>query len=653
MPRIKEEVVNKIIDTVDIVDVISDFVPLRKRGSDYKACCPFHNERTPSFSVSQTKGIFKCFGCGESGTAIGFVMKHESMSYYEALIYLARKYHIEVIEQENEDPEYQARKSRQESLYVVSDFAKQHFKNNLTTAEGQSIGYQYFLSRGLEKETIDQYDLGWSSSSHHALVDQAKQEGYKDEFLLDTGLCSLKNDNANGLVDRYVERAMFPIHNETGRVVAFGGRTLRSDYKEKGIGKYVNSKESEIYNKSRILYGLHIAKKYISADDECIMVEGYLDVLSMHQLGIKNVVASCGTSLTSQQVNLIKRYTKNVLIIYDGDSAGIHAAIKGIDLVLKEGMNVKILLLPDGDDPDSYSRKHSLDEFKAYIKENKQDFIEFKSMVLSQDAGNDPLKKAEVINQIADTIALIQDQVVRAMYIKAASEKYKIEESILYDRVTKTRKNNIAIEQKEKEREEKREEVQKEREGISTTSSTSITSIVNNKTLAFETEILQFLLLYGEDKLIFPRESKYFDEENTATVTDFIESSISESGYAFLNESHKSLYDEYMDLYYGQTALSLETIRKRLLCSEDATISVLVKKILEDQYQADDLNNPIFMNNNLTTQIPKCILGYYLERVKMDLEELQNDEERFESNMELFMQLTQKKNLLSREIGRV
>lgn len=469
MARIPEETVNKIIDAIDIVDVVGDFVSLKRRGANYIACCPFHNEKTPSFYVSPSKGIYKCFGCGKSGSAINFVMEHESLSYVEALEYLAGKYHIHV-EREAEDPEYEQRRSLKESMMVVSEFAMKHFKANLLKDEGKNIGYQYFLSRGLEPATIEKYGLGWSMSSRHALIDDARANGYKEEYLVSTGLCIKREDRSrnassagtstngnavNGtrsgekIYDRFYERAMFPVHNETGRVIAFGGRTLRSDYKTIGIGKYVNSPESEIYDKSRTLYGLYFAKSAISREDNCILVEGYLDVLSMHQLGITNVVASSGTSLTVPQIKLIKRYTSNVTIIYDGDSAGIHAALRGIGLVLKEGLNVSVVLLPDGDDPDSYSRKHSLDEVKDFISGHRQDFIEFKTSLLLQEAGHDPLKRANLINDIADTIALIPDPIVRASYVKSSAARFEMDEQLLYDRANSSREKMIQADIKE------------------------------------------------------------------------------------------------------------------------------------------------------------------------------------------------------------
>ena len=338
---IPQETVNRILDLAQIEDVVGDFVTLKRAGATYKACCPFHNEKTPSFVVSPSKGIYKCFGCGKSGTAVGFVMEHESMSYVEALRYLAKKYNVEVVEKE-ETAEDIAKRQRNESLILVSEYAGKFFQDSLKTQEGQTIGYQYFKSRGLEDETIRKYGLGWAPIDRSTFTNLAKSAGYKEEYLLDTGLCKKYDDGR--VVDTFHDRVIFPIHSVSGRMIAFGGRTLKTD---KTIPKYVNSKETEIYVKSRSLYGIYFAKNEISRQDKCILVEGYLDVLSMHQLGITNVVASSGTSLTVDQIRLIRKFTNNVTIIYDGDSAGIKAALRGIDLVLKEGLNVKVILLPD------------------------------------------------------------------------------------------------------------------------------------------------------------------------------------------------------------------------------------------------------------------------------------------------------------------
>ena len=444
---IPQETVNQILDAAQIVDVVSDYVTLKRRGANYVACCPFHNERTPSFSVSPSRGIYKCFGCGKAGNAVGFVMEQEHCSYVEALRYLARKYNIEVIEKE-ETAEEIALRQKNESLLLVSEFAGRFFQESLSTPEGQAIGYQYFRSRGLEDETIRKYGLGWAPVGRKAFSEAARAAGYKEEFLIETGL-SIKYDDGR-LVDRFHDRVMFPIHSVSGRVIAFGGRTLKTD---KTVAKYVNSPETEIYVKSRSLYGIYFAKNEISRQDRCILVEGYLDVLSMHQLGITNVVASSGTSLTVEQIRLIRKFTNNITIIYDGDGAGIKAALRGIGLVLKEGMNVKVVLLPDGQDPDDFARRHTLEEVRDHIARNEQAFIGFKTDLLLDEAGNDPIRRASLINDVADTIALIPDAVVRAVYVRTCADKFEIDEQILTERVSRSRTDMILAEQKEKERE--------------------------------------------------------------------------------------------------------------------------------------------------------------------------------------------------------
>ena len=445
---IPQETVNRILDLAQVEEVIGDFVSLKRAGATYKACCPFHNEKTPSFVVSPSKGIYKCFGCGKSGTAVGFVMEHESMTYVEALRYLAKKYNVEVVEKE-ETAEDIAKRQRNESLTLVSEYAGKFFQDSLMTPEGQTIGYQYFRSRGLEDETIRKYGLGWAPLDRTTFTNMAKAAGYKEEYLLDTGLCKKYDDGR--VVDTFYDRVIFPIHSVSGRMIAFGGRTLKTD---KTIPKYVNSKETEIYVKSKSLYGIYFAKNEISRQDKCILVEGYLDVLSMHQLGITNVVASSGTSLTVDQIRLIRKFTNNVTIIYDGDGAGIKAALRGIDLVLKEGMNVKVVLLPDGQDPDDFARRNTLAQVQDHIAQHEQDFINFKTDLLLGEAGNDPLKRATLINEIADTIALMPDAVVRAVYVRATAERFDMDERIIGERIAKTRSKVLLEDKKQRDRAE-------------------------------------------------------------------------------------------------------------------------------------------------------------------------------------------------------
>lgn len=648
---IPQDTVDKILDSAQIVDVISDFVSLKRRGANYIACCPFHNEKTPSFYVSPAKGIYKCFGCGKSGTAVGFVMEHESMTYVEALKYLARKYGIEVKEKED-SPEEIAARQRNESLLLVMDYTEQFFKDSLKTQEGRSIGYAYFRSRGLEDATIEKYGLGWSPKSGHALAEAALAKGYKEEFLTATGVCIKRNDGS--LIDKFYDRAMFPIHSVSGRVIAFGGRTLRSDYKTANIGKYVNSPETEIYDKSRSLYGIYFAKSEISKLDKCYLVEGYLDVLSMHQLGITNVVASSGTSLTVPQIRLIKKFTDNVTIMYDGDAAGIHAALRGIGLILKEGLNVRVVLLPDGDDPDSYSQKHNLEEVQAFLQANEQDFIEYKTDLLLGQSGNDPLKKAELINDIADTIALIPDQIKRAVYVQSAAVKFGINEDALYARILNTRQKMIDDERKEAERERMREERQArandgpqsaganaggqsvplpedygepagdgymdgQMEPVDVTVPADTAPAranaggvyLENPVMApVERDLLKFILVSGLDTMDFESDSEFYDSEKT-TAADFIRDAIEE--HPFSNSLYARTFDEYFKLYDADATLGQDDIIRSLMNSPDREMASLVGDLVEEKYRLTVKNFSDAMTSQssfLVIQVPKAIMVY-------------------------------------------
>ncbi|WP_214072189.1 DNA primase [Mucilaginibacter sp. dw_454] len=431
---ILKSTIDRIMEATDIVEVIGDFVQLKKRGANYVGLSPFVNERTPSFTVSPVKGIFKDFSSGKGGSAVTFLMELEKFTYPEALKWLAKKYSIEV-EETVESPENQEADNRRESLMIVSGFAAKFFHESLLdTDEGQSIGLSYFKERGFTNDTIKKFELGYSPDQWEAFTSQALKEGYLEEFLTESGL-SVKRDNGS-LYDRYRGRVMFPIHSFTGRVIAFGGRTLKSD---KNVPKYVNSPESEIYHKSNVLYGLYFAKKSIREEDNCYLVEGYADVISVHQAGIENVVASSGTSLTVEQIRLIGRLTKNVTILYDGDAAGIKAALRGLDLILEEGLNVKVVLFPDGHDPDSYVRLMGTAGFKKHIDDNKKDFILFKTDLLLKEAGNDPIRKSEVIRDIVESIAKIPDSIKASVFIKECSNLLKIDERALLSELNKMR----------------------------------------------------------------------------------------------------------------------------------------------------------------------------------------------------------------------
>ena len=659
---IPQETVNRILDAAQITDVVGDFVSLKRQGADYVACCPFHDEKTPSFHVSPAKGIYKCFGCGKSGTAIGFVMEHESITYVEALKFLARKYGIEVVEKE-ETAEEIAAKQRSESLYLVSEFAESFFQENLDKGEGHIIGYQYFKQRGLEDATIKKYGLGWAPKSRNAFFDAAKSKGYKEEFLIATGLC-IKNEDGS-IVDRFYDRVMFPIHTISGRVVAFGGRTLKSGHPAM---KYVNSPETEIYVKSNSLYGLYFAKNEISRQDKCYLVEGYLDVLSMHQLGITNVVASSGTSLTVPQIRLIKKFTDNITIMYDGDSAGIRAALRGIGLILKEGMNVKVVLIPDGEDPDSYAKSHTLQEVRNFIESGERDFIGFKIDLLLEEAGNDPLKRAELINDIADTIALIPDAVKRTVYVQSSGERLKINQDVLFRRVAATRTKVLEDDLKAVNRENARIENRASHEETinrrpyDDDKSSSISYNIENELLApSERELLWFILNNGLDYMEFETDSNFYDAENTVTVADFIDSAISADNHQFENSIFRKVYQAYYNLYYADASIVQQDILRSLMDGQDREIASLVSELTQEKYMLTVKNfkdSMTAVSTQLVKNIPRTILVYQSRRIQSELKELQEKLERaaVEEQVNIIKEIqvkTKLRKVIDEKLGRV
>lgn len=652
---IPKDTVDKILDAARIEDVVGDFVTLKRRGANYVACCPFHNEKTPSFYVSPAKGIFKCFGCGKSGTAVGFVMEHESLSYVEALKYLAEKYHIEVAEKEETAEEIAARQ-RNESLLLVTDFAWKFFRQSLDSDEGRDVGYQYFKSRGLEDETIEKFGLGWAPTGRNTLAKAAREAGFREEFLVDTGLCIKRDDGS--LVDRFYDRVVFPVHSVGGRVIAFGCRTLRTD---KSVAKYVNSPESEIYVKSNSLYGIYFAKNEISRQDRCLLVEGYLDVISMHQLGIPNVVASSGTSLTVGQIRLIRKFTENVTIIYDGDSAGIHAALRGIGLVLKEGLNVKVVLLPDGDDPDSYSRKHTLEEVNAFIAENEQDFISFKTDLLLGEAGNDPLKKANLINDIADTIAMIPDPVKRSVYVESCSMKFNIDSGILSGRVAGTRREMLSAEKKQMDREAAREEGNaqvetREVQGPVQETAEEMPEIDDSFLEPCERELLEFILNNGQEHLKFDRDSRFFTEE-PVTVADFIDDSLAADEEEFANALYRRIYEQYFELY--DAGVGQEQIASRMMDSQDRGVANVVSDLLIPKHELTVRNyieSMTAQDSYLVINVPKALLAYKVRRIEKRIEDLKKGMVSADDGgigaIRQIVKLTSVKNALMDRLGR-
>lgn len=444
---ISKPTIARIIESARIEEVVGDFLTLKKRGVNYIARCPFHNEKTPSFNVNPVRNIYKCFGCGKGGDSVSFVMEHEKMNYPEALRYLAKKYNIEIEEIYDRNIEEEKKlENERESLYVVNTYAQKYFTETLLNSdEGKSIGLSYFKERGLSDEIIQKFQLGYAPEGRNIFTDTATKEGYNLDYLVKTGLTIRVENEQNPEekakhYDRFAGRVMFPIHNITGRVIGFGGRALKKEVK----AKYVNSPESEIYHKSNVLYGMSVARKAIANEDNCFLVEGYMDVISMHIVGIENVVASSGTSLTVEQIRLIKRYTNNTTIMYDGDPAGIKASFRGIDMILEEGLNVRVVLFPEGDDPDSYSRKHSETEVKTFISENKTDFIRFKTQLLYEDIKNDPIKKSELIKQIVESISLIPNAITRMVFIQECSKIMKMDEQALLTELNKALRKRYA-----------------------------------------------------------------------------------------------------------------------------------------------------------------------------------------------------------------
>ena len=626
---IPQATVDQILDAARIEEVVSDFVTLRRRGASLVACCPFHNEKTPSFYVTPSKGIFKCFGCGKAGSAVGFIMEHEHCSYVEALKYLAKKYHIEVQERED-SPEELAQKQKSESLMLVSDFAQKFFSDNLKTAEGRALGLQYLHSRGLDDNTIARFGLGWAPSAKSALADAAIAAGFKAEYLIETGLCIRYDDGR--LVDRFHERVMFPIHSVSGRVFAFSGRTLKSDT---NIAKYVNSPETPIYVKSRALYGLYLAKASIARYDRCYLAEGNVDVVSMHQLGIDNVLASCGTSLTEEQIRIIKKFTEDVTVMYDGDKAGIHAALRAIGMILKEGMNVRLLLFPDGDDPDSYCRKHTLEEVRSFIASNEEDFLSYMIRVNPLGDG-DPLKRAKLINDIADTIALIPDAVKRSVYLSSAAQQLGIEANVILDRISSTKNRLMEEEAKLEERRRRRTEAgldpdfDAQSPGVDQqlpqkAEQLSMDALLINKAVApAEKDLLFFMLTHGTEVLDFETDSDYYSgsENDKPLVAEFIRMAL-EEGNEFLNPALESTYLAYMEAY--DEGYSQEEILHRLINSPDRKVAFVAAELSIERYQ---LTVKAFEDALTTTStwlvmyVPRAILCYHESRLNYSISEL-------------------------------
>lgn len=542
---IPKETIDKIIDAARIEDVVGEFITLKKRGANYLGLCPFHGEKTPSFTVSPAKGIYKCFGCGKAGTSVNFIMENQQLNYPEALKWLAKKYGIEIVEREI-SPEEKAQQNEKESLYIVMQYAQRYFSSNLhNTDEGKSVGLGYFIERGFRSDIIEKFQLGYSLEDKRAMSHEAVKNSYKPEYLVKTGLSILSNQHKEGepitekdIFDRYSSRVMFPIHDVGGRVIGFGGRILGSDKK---LAKYINSPQTDIYDKSKVLYGLWFAKKNIQEKDSCFLVEGYTDVIAMHQAGIENVVASSGTSLTVEQIKSIHRFTNNIVVLFDGDSAGEKASIRAIDLLLEEGMNVKVLMFPDNDDPDSFSKKVPAEEFKTYLENNTQDFLAYKTRSLFNETKNDPIKKAGVIKDIVQSISLIPDAIIRSVYIKECSNIMEIDENVLQVEVNKLRRKINSKSDFKKEPESFINEV--EELSVTQEEKVNVTFVTEGE----EKELLRLILHYGN--VIIEVDAENEAEEThpfEITVCEYILFELMRDNIFFQNPIYQMVLDEYI-----------------------------------------------------------------------------------------------------------
>ena len=671
--------IDKILDAAQIVDVVSEFVTLKKRGTSYVGLCPFHDDKTPSFYVSPAKGVCKCFACGKGGSAVHFIMEHEQMTYPEALKWLAKKYHIEVKERELSNEEKEAQSVR-ESLFVVNEFARDYFQNILYNhIDGKSIGMTYFRQRGIRDDIVKKFQLGYSTSTKDALAKEALRKGYKKEFLLKTGLCYEKEDGS--LRDRFWGRVIFPWFNISGKILGFGGRVL--DSRTKGIAqKYVNSPESEIYSKRKELYGIYQAKSAIVKYDNVYMVEGYTDVIAMHQCGLENVVANSGTALSEEQIRLLHRFTSNITLIYDGDEAGIKASIRSTDMLLAEGMNVKVLLLPDGDDPDSFARKHNATEFRQYITDHEENFIRFKTNLLLKDTKNDPIKRAGLISDMAHSIGLIPNEVIRYACLKECASILQVDEQIIQNEIKKVvlQRKDEYLEKRKKEQEEAAK-VNALQSAPETTSSIpddglippppfppeEVINEVPRETylpqtgwekLPFYTKeqlLIKALVRHGEKIVCYvPGE----EEEIPVTVTEFIVADLEQDNLQFQNPIHRKLLQE------AQAHLSDPEFcaERYFLTHPDPNISRMAAEMISDQYRLSKSNEQILVKDEerLHELIPHLLIDFKLAILEEDrkqtmqqlsMPEIFSDQQRTLEVMEHYKKLTETLKELAKRAG--
>ena len=651
---IPKETVNQIIETARIDEVVGEWVNLKKRGANMLGLCPFHNEKSPSFTVSPAKGIYKCFGCGEAGGSVNFVMAHEQYTYPEALRYLANKYNIE-IEEEEQTPEQVLEANAKESLFLVSEFAANYFNDQLLNSEnGRAIGLSYFKERGFREETIEKFKLGYSHDEWTNFTDAALKNGYKLNFLNQTGLTIVKEEKK---FDRFKGRVMFPIQNISGRVIGFGGRTLTADKK---VAKYLNSPESDIYHKSRVLYGLNLAKKSIISNDRCFLVEGYTDVISLHQNGVENVVSSSGTSLTTDQIRLIKRYTQNITILFDGDTAGIKAAFRGIDMILEEGLNVRVLAFADGEDPDSFAKKHSTSEITEYLDKESFDFIRFKTNLLLEETGNDPIKRAGLIKEIVSSIALIPDPIARSVYLQECSNLMEIDEQALLSELNKVRRNKLSKQIQQQEREQNEGPPPDFFYNIDTPEETSNKATID--VLAEqESDIIRTFVKYGTIEIEIPTEATEGDEEELikASVAEYLVYEIEKDELRFSNPVYLKIYNFFKDAVENEKPIE----EKHLVTNEDKEISSFTIECLMEKYTLslnwEEKHKILTLTEDLILpkKIHKGICSWRLNKVEQLIgskqEELKAKDVDHDSILNDIMKLMEAKKKLAHELGRI
>ncbi|MCD8182018.1 MAG: DNA primase [Bacteroides sp.] len=687
---IDQATIDRILDASQIVDVVSDFVTLRKRGVNYVGLCPFHDDKTPSFYVSPAKGLCKCFSCGKGGNPVHFIMEHEQMSYPEALRYLAKKYGIEIKERELSNEEKLVQSER-ESLFVVNQFARDYFQNILKShVDGRSIGMAYFRNRGFRDDIIEKFQLGYSTESHDTLAQEAIKKGYKKEFLVKTGLCYETDDHR--LRDRFWGRVIFPVHTLSGKVVAFGGRVLASA--TKGIKvKYVNSPESEIYHKSNELYGIYFAKQAIVKQDRCFLVEGYTDVISMHQSGIENVVASSGTALTPGQIRLIRRFTNNMTVLYDGDAAGIKASIRGIDMLLEEGMNIKVCLLPDGDDPDSFARKHNSTEFQEFIQQHETDFIRFKTNLLLEDAGKDPIKRAELIGNLVQSISVIPEAIVRDVYIKECAQLLRVEDKLLVSEVAKRREMQAEkrAEQTERERRAAVRSMENSQAASGVEGSTPAAPMtaggyphieeaagqeVNSpfppednyvsfipqegkegqEFYKYERLILQMIVRYGEK--IMCNAANEEGQEVPVSVIEYVTNDLREDELSFHNPLHRQILTEAVAHLHDEKF----TAERYFLAHPDATISKLSVELTSSRYQLrkSQVEQMVTDEERLHELVPFLMINFKYAIVSEELKHMMfalqdpsvaNDEEKCNAIMKRYNEMREIQSIMAKRLG--